>query len=362
MLDIADLEDVYRDRRVLVTGHTGFKGSWLTLWLDTLGAHVTGLSLAPPSNPNHWELLRLDVDEQYADVREAEAVADVFTRTQPECVVHLAAQPLVRRSYVAPADTWSTNVVGTVNVLEACRSTASVRAVVVATTDKCYENVQTNSPYREDDRLGGHDPYSASKAAVELVAASYRTSFFTMPESPLLATARAGNVIGGGDWGEDRLIPDFVRARMSGVPLAVRSPGATRPWQHVLDCLAGYLVLGANLLSNRRDLAGAWNFGPDANDTRSVADVLTALQRVWPGLHSRNDVADRPHEAPLLSLDSTRARTLLGWRPAWSIDDALNATASWYRRFLEDGTVSSHEQLDAYIASAHGGATRVAIP
>jgi CDP-glucose 4,6-dehydratase len=355
MLGLADFAEVYRGRRVLVTGHTGFKGSWLALWLGTLGARVTGLALAPPSNPSHWDLLRLVVDEHRIDVRDAEAVARVIVRTQPECVVHLAAQPLVRRSYANPHDTWSTNVMGTVNVLEACRTTASVRAIVVATTDKCYENTGSAVPYREDDRLGGHDPYSASKAAAELVARSYRTAFLGESESALVATVRAGNVIGGGDWGDDRLIPDLVRARAAGVPLAVRSPGAIRPWQHVLDCLAGYLLLGANLIAGKRQFAGAWNFGPDADDTRTVAQVLSVLESLWPGLCWRSDNSERPQESATLSLDSSRARTLLGWRPVWTIDDALAATASWYRRFLKNGTVSSRAQLEEYVTTARGG-------
>lgn len=360
MLGIAKLAAAYRDRRVLVTGHTGFKGSWLVLWLTELGARVTGVSLAPQSDPNHWDLLGLRIDDRRLDIRDANAVKRVVADARPDCVFHLAAQPLVRRSYVDPVDTWSTNVMGTVNVLEACRSVGVVRAIVAVTTDKCYENDGGTVPYRENDRLGGHDPYSASKAAAELAAASYRAAFMAVLESPLLATARAGNVIGGGDWGEDRLIPDLARARASGVPVGIRSPGATRPWQHVLDCLAGYLLLGANLLAGRAEFACAWNFGPDSNETRTVSQVLAGFEAHWPGLRWHASDTNGLHEATALSLDSTRARTLLGWRPAWPLDEALAKTASWYRQFLASGVVTSRGQLNEYIAAASNADLRLA--
>jgi CDP-glucose 4,6-dehydratase len=362
MLGIADLANVYRGRRVLVTGHTGFKGSWLALWLTEIGAHVTGISLAPPSDPNHWDLLQLDIDEHRIDIRDGDAVMRAVMSAQPHCVLHLAAQPLVRRSYGTPVDTWSTNVMGTVDLLEACRASSSIRTIIVATTDKCYENNESRGAYREDDRLGGHDPYSASKAATELVAASYRTAFMGTSQSPLLATVRAGNVIGGGDWGEDRLIPDLVRAQASETTLAVRSPNATRPWQHVLDCLAGYLLLGANLLAGKREFGRAWNFGPNVDNTLTVTEMLAKLQAGWPGLRWYNDDSHGPRESSMLSLDSTRARTLLGWRPVWSIDEALAKTALWYRRFLENGAVSSREQLAEYVAAAQKAFPRLATP
>jgi len=240
---------------------------------------------------------------------------------------------------------------GTVNVLEACRSISSVQAIVVVTTDKCYELRPTTAPYRECDRLGGHDPYAASKAAAELAVSSYRAALAAEIGSPLLATARAGNVIGGGDWAEDRLIPDVARACASGTSLAVRSPSATRPWQHVLDCLAGYLQLGATLMAGRSEFACAWNFGPAAEDACTVAEVLTKFQSHWPGLRWHESSMNGPHEASTLTLDSTRARTLLGWRPVWTLDAALAATASWYRRFFETKFVASREQLDEYAAA-----------
>ncbi|MGV2288753.1 CDP-glucose 4,6-dehydratase [Trinickia sp. YCB016] len=344
--------DIYRNRRVLLTGHTGFKGSWLALWLTRLGAQVTGASLAPAGTPNHWDLLKLDAVDHRIDIRDSDAVARLVEDTQPEVVFHLAAQPLVRRSYAAPIETWATNVMGTCHVLEACRTISSVKAIVSVTTDKCYENHEWVWGYRECDRLGGHDPYSASKAAAELVAASYRASFMSNPDSPLLATARAGNVIGGGDWSEDRLIPDLVRAVAGGVSLEIRSPKATRPWQHVLESLSGYLLLGQQLLTGQSRFAEAWNFGPDAHGNRSVSDVLQRIVESWPDAKWHVTNQTHPHEAQLLSLDSTKAHTMLGWQPVWGFDDALRQTADWYRAWLTSGEIVSARQLDQYVMNA----------
>lgn len=340
--------DVYRNRRVLVTGHTGFKGSWLSLWLESLGASVTGIALAPESQPNHWNLLELGIDSRIQDIRDASAIRDAIQTVAPEIVFHLAAQPLVRRSYRDPLSTWQTNVQGTANVLEACRGLPSLKAVVVITSDKCYENQEWLWGYRENDRLGGHDPYSASKAAAELVAASYRTAFFEASSGPLLATARAGNVIGGGDWSEDRLIPDLVRAVATDRPLEIRSPTATRPWQHVLESLSGYLLLGQRLLHGQREFATAWNFGPGAEGNRTVADVLKQLANHWPALRWHIASTPQVHEAMLLQLDSTQARQHLGWQPQWDLATTLRLTAEWYREYLEHGHAISRRQLATY--------------
>ena len=354
MLELTPLGGAYRGRRVIVTGHTGFKGSWLCLWLHSLGAQVTGLALDPSSEPNHWDLLRLPINDHRVDIRDEAAVLDVFAEERPEIVFHLAAQPLVRRSYREPIATWSTNVMGTAHILEAVRHTPGVRAAVVVTTDKCYENREWPWAYRERDRLGGHDPYSASKAGVELVAASYRTAFLYEPGAPLIATARGGNVIGGGDWSEDRLIPDLVRSLIADKPLVIRSPHATRPWQHVLDCLSGYLVLGQHLLAGNANCAEPWNFGPEQQGNRTVEEVLQALAHDWPRLDWQVTDSQQPHEAGLLQLDSAKARTRLGWLPVWGYEQAIHQTGSWYRKWLESGEVISLDQLYAYTADATG--------
>lgn len=345
-------EDIYRGRRVLVTGHTGFKGSWLTTWLQDLGAEVTGIALPPETAPNHWSLLNPSIDDRRIDIRHPEEVMRVFDETQPEIVFHLAAQPLVRRSYRDPLETWATNVTGTAVVLEACRKTPAVRAIVAITTDKCYENNEWPWGYRENDRLGGHDPYSASKAGAELVAASYRQAFFGATGQPLLSTARAGNVIGGGDWSEDRLIPDLVRAVADGRSLEVRSPTATRPWQHVLESLSGYLFLGQRLFSGKTMFADAWNFGPDAEGNRTVRDVLERICGRWPRASWHVTEKPQPHEAMLLYLDSAKARSVLGWKPIWQLDDALAATADWYRAWLDSQQVLTRQQLAEYVEAA----------
>ncbi len=344
--------NIYKNRHVLVTGHTGFKGSWLVLWLQMLGARVTAISLPPETSPNHWNLLGLDVESFYIDIRDEKTLQQKIVEIQPEMIFHLAAQPLVRRSYRRPLETWATNVMGTANVLDACRQVEKLSAIVLVTTDKCYENKEWVWGYREIDPLGGHDPYSASKAGSELVAASYRRSFFDTPTSPLLATARAGNVIGGGDWSEDRLVPDLVRAVEAGKSLEIRSPDATRPWQHVLECLSGYLVLGQQLLEGNKSRAEAWNFGPDREGNRQVKQVLATLKAKWPAVewHCSNQV--QPHEAQLLHLESGKAREKLSWRPVWTFEEGIGATAEWYRAWLERGDVISSTQLQDYVRTA----------
>ncbi len=342
----------YQGRRVLLTGHTGFKGSWLALWLAELGAEVTGVSLDPETDPNHWGMLNLEIDDRRLDIREAEALQAVVEEVQPEMVFHLAAQPLVRRSYADPLTTWNTNVMGTAHVLEACRHAASVKAAIVVTTDKCYQNMEWNWGYRENDRLGGHDPYSASKAAAELLVASYRDSFFSGDHSLLLASARAGNVIGGGDWSEDRLIPDLVRAVADQRSLEIRSPAATRPWQHVLESLSGYLLLGQKLLAGEQVFATAWNFGPDDSGNMQVEQVLKRMASEWKELRWHVSDAPQPHEANLLQLDSTMARQMLQWLPVWGLSEAIGQTAAWYRALLTQGKAISRDQLVAYIDRA----------
>ena len=344
--------DIYRNRRILVTGHTGFKGSWLALWLEKLGATVVGISLDPDTQPSHYELLELSTDDHRVDIRDAEKIRGIIEIFQPEIVFHLAAQPLVRRSYKDPLENWSTNVMGTANVLEACRNVESVRAIVAITTDKVYANQEWPWGYRENDRLGGHDPYSASKAACELLIDSYRKAFFTENNVPLVASARAGNVIGGGDWSEDRLIPDLVRSTSDNNMLEIRSPHATRPWQHVLECLAGYLMLGQKLLESRDEYAEAWNFGPGSEDNRTVSEILNLMQAHWPKLKWEQTKTPQSHEATLLYLDHAKAKDKLNWSPVWSLEDALEATADWYRQYQEQGVVLTEKQLVKYIDDA----------
>ncbi len=327
----------WRGRRVLVTGHTGFKGAWTTLWLASLGARVSGLSLGVPSEPSLFELARVGegMDSVDGDVRDPETVARAMAAARPEVVIHMAAQPLVRRSFTRPRETFETNVMGTVNVLDAVRVLEGVRAVVIVTSDKCYENREHERAHREQDPIGGHDPYSASKGAAELVTSAYRCSFFSGPDGPGVASARAGNVIGGGDWGEDRLVPDIVRAALAGQTLRVRNPDAVRPWQHVLCPLSGYLVL-AQALCESPEHACAWNFGPDERDARTVAWIVERVSQLWPGgVRWTHDEGPHPHEAHHLRLDCTRARERLGWRPVMGLEDALLATVDWYRALGE---------------------------
>ncbi len=353
----------WRDKRVLVTGHTGFKGGWLTLWLKHLGAEITGLALAPSTQPNLFT--EADIagacDSRIVDVRDANAVVDVVRVARPEIVFHLAAQPLVRASYDDAAATWTTNVMGTIALLDALRVVKTARAVVVVTSDKCYEQSGAQSgvarAFREGDALGGHDPYSSSKAAAEIATASWRRSFFDGSAAGAttgVATARAGNVIGGGDWAADRLIPDLVRGAMHGRSVPIRYPDATRPWQHVLDPLRGYLMLAERLALEPHRYGGAWNFGPDAEGSIPVADVAErfaqALGRgaLW---HVAEDAS--LHEAATLTLDSTKARDQLGWRPLWAIDESIARTADGYRVALDGGEVraSMQNQIASHDAS-----------
>jgi CDP-glucose 4,6-dehydratase len=329
----------WRDRRVLLTGHTGFKGAWLSLWLQSLGARVVGVSLGePPTEPSLYALARVGegmTDSVVCDIRDPVALGAAVASARPEVVIHMAAQPLVRRSFAAPRETYETNVMGTVNLLDAVRACEGVRAVVVVTSDKCYEPAESERGYREGDPLGGHDPYSSSKAAAELVTSAYRRSFFSGPDGPRVASARAGNVIGGGDWGEDRLVPDIVRAAVAGEVLRVRNPGAVRPWQHVLCPLAGYLLL-AQALCAAPKYARAWNFGPSQTDACTVRSIVERFDQLWPGgIRWQCDGGAHPPETHHLRLDSTLARIQLGWEPPLGLNEGVVATAAWYQGWRE---------------------------
>jgi CDP-glucose 4,6-dehydratase len=328
----------WRDRRVFLTGHTGFKGAWLALWLQSLGARVTGFSASPPTEPSLYELARVGegMTSVEGDVRDPESLAGAVAESEPEVVIHMAAQALVRRSFLEPRETYATNVMGTVNVLDAVRREGgSVRALVSVTSDKCYENREWEWGYREDEPMGGHDPYSNSKGCAELVTSAFRSSFFSAPDGPHVASARAGNVIGGGDWGEDRLVPDIMRAALAGETVPVRNPNSIRPWQHVLNPLSGYLML-AQALWDSPEHASGWNFGPAEADARPVGWLVERMAELWPQeLRWELDDGPHPHEARYLKLDSSRARMRLGWRPPVALDEALASIVEWYQALGE---------------------------
>ena len=338
----------WHGRRVLLTGHTGFKGSWLSLWLSALGAHVTGFSNEVPGPPSLFEAARVAelVDHRIGDVRDRDAVAAAVREARPEVVLHLAAQPFVRRSFREPVETYATNVMGTVHVLDAVRQAGDVLATVVVTSDKCYDNRGQGRPFTEDDCMGGHDPYSNSKGAAELVTDAYRRSY----ELPI-ASGRAGNVIGGGDWGEDRLIPDMMRGALAGTPIPIRRPDAVRPWQHVLNPLSGYLLLAQTLAAGEHQVAEGWNFGPPPDDAQPVAHIVERLTALWPGeLRWDVDPGPHPHEATYLALDSTKARERLGWAPAWDLEQTLASIVGWFVAYGdgEDMRAVTREQIDAF--------------
>jgi CDP-glucose 4,6-dehydratase len=354
---------LFEGRSVFVTGHTGFKGSWLSLWLSSLGARVTGYALAPPTDPSNFEASRVRevlTDHVESDVRDLDRLRESLRQCQPDVVFHLAAQPLVRESYRCPLETFETNVMGTANLLEAVRTLGLRCAVVIVTSDKCYENFEWQWGYRESDRLGGRDPYSGSKGAAELVTSSYHRSFFPVDRlrehGVAVATARAGNVIGGGDWSADHIIVDSVAALNEGRAVPVRSPNAIRPWQHVLESLSGYLTLASCLMDDEASrYCGAWNFGPDIDDSVSVSNLVQLLMESW-GSGEWEDASDpdAPHEAGVLRLCIDKARTELGWRPRWDVKKAIETTAAWYRSYFGDPTSARRicmEQIEQFVST-----------
>ena len=329
----------WNGKKVFMTGHTGFKGSWLSLWLQSMGAIVKGYSLAPPTNPSLFTVadVAANMISQIGDIRDLIQLKESMLVFNPDILIHMAAQPLVRLSYVEPVDTYTTNVIGTVNVLEAARNCISLKAIVSVTTDKCYENNEWAWGYRENEPMGGHDPYSSSKGCAELVSSAYRTSFFNTQDSAALATARAGNVIGGGDWADDRLIPDILGAFEKSKSVVVRNPLSTRPWQHVLEPLSGYLVLAENLYTNGQEYAGAWNFGPKDEDCKPVNWILDQMVTAWgEGARWELDQNNNPHEAGFLKLDCSKAKQKLHWEPKWNLDLTLNLIVNWHQAWRDD--------------------------
>jgi len=337
--------DFWQGKKVFITGHTGFKGSWLCLWLHSLGAQVIGYALKPPTDPSLYELCSIDrlVRSNIADIRDSASLSKAMSAAHPDIVIHMAAQPLVRDSYKIPVETYAINVMGTVNLFEAVRSSKSVKAVINVTTDKCYENKEWIWGYRENEPLGGYDPYSSSKACSELVTAAYRQSFFNssnpsnLSTSVAVASARAGNVIGGGDWAADRLIPDCVRAILKNEKIVIRNPQAIRPWQHVLEPLSGYLILAQKLFEDGPRYTEAWNFGPDDSDAKPVEWLVDSLCKEWgDGASYVVDKGKHPHEAHYLKLDCSKARSELGWRPKWKLEKAVESIVEWTREYRDN--------------------------
>lgn len=346
--------DFYRNKRVLVTGYTGFKGSWLCQWLNKLGAELTGYSKELEVK-DHFSELNLKGDFRIGDINDYQKLKTFIDEVQPEIIFHLAAQPLVRDSYEDPLGTYQTNVIGTGNLLQACRGLESVKAIVCITTDKCYENKEWLWGYRENEPMGGYDPYSSSKACAELLISSFRRSFFNLDDygvqhQTLVASARAGNVIAGGDWSKDRLIPDLIKAAMRQETVHIRSPHSIRPWQHVLDCLYGYLLLGIKLLDGDKNFAQAWNFGPADSDIRSVEDVLSMSKQVWNELdYELNESLANLHEAKLLKLDSSQANAKLNWQPIWDCEQSIQRTIAWYKNSIENNMINTVNDINDYM-------------
>ena len=335
----------WKGKRVFLTGHTGFKGSWLALWLSKMGAHVKGFALSPNTNPSLFEVARINdiLESEIGDIRDLNILTSSLKKFNPDILIHMAAQPLVRLSYSQPVETYATNVMGTVHLLEAARQCSNLRAIVSVTTDKVYENQEWHWGYREIEPMGGFDPYSSSKGCAELVTAAYRRSFFTNIDAPTLASARAGNVIGGGDWSADRLIPDVLKAFENDTPVVIRNPLATRPWQHVLEPLSGYLILAENLYNKGQEYAEAWNFGPEDADCKSVSWILDKLVSIWGSNASwMLDENPQPHEARFLKLDCSKAKNLLDWNPKWKIEDVLQKIVDWHYHFKNKGNMQDY--------------------
>lgn len=354
---MSHLNTIYSGKKVFITGHTGFKGSWLVQWLHAMGAEVSGFSLDPITTPNLFDAADLAsiCSDHRGDLREAQPILEMMKREQPDAVFHLAAQPLVRESYERSVETFDINVMGSVHVFEAVRAVASVKALVHVGTDKVYENEEWDYGYRENDPLGGHDPYSASKAAAEIAFQSYLRSFFIPSGRILAASGRAGNVIGGGDWAKDRIVPDSVKALSEGRPIGVRNPNSTRPWQHVLEALSGYLHLGARLLQGDTKAVGSWNFGPKAESIHTVGDLSDGLVAAWgSGSWEHTGDPNAPHEAGMLTLCIDKARQQLGWEPSWEFDTTLQRTADWYRGFREGKSARDlcRRDIDTYMGAA----------
>ena len=344
---IDNFHSVFKNTRTFITGHTGFKGSWLSLWLSNLESDVSGLSLAP-KKISHWNDLKLSSVKSYiGDLRNYQYTEKVLLESDPEIIFHLAAQPLVRESYDLPIETWETNVIGTANLLQACRKLTKLKAIVIITSDKCYENKEIDRGYKEDDALAGHDPYSASKAATEILVSSFRRSFFSSKGSARLVTARAGNVVGGGDWSDNRLIPDIIRNSKNKDPLLIRYPRSTRPWQHVLDCSYGYLQLATHLILDNKIKNNAFNFGPPKSSNAKVEDILIMIKSFWPEIDWKYDNNDNPHEAGFLYLDSSLSNEALDWNPILNLKDTLQMTVEWYKNHNKN-IICSSDQLSEY--------------
>lgn len=352
-----EVSNFWQNKRVLVTGHTGFKGSWLSLWLQSMGAKVVGYALTPPTTPSLFEVARVEegMVSIVGDIRDLDHLCSTFEKHRPEIVIHMAAQPLVRYSYLDPVETYSTNVMGSVNLLEAVRKVGGVKAVVNVTSDKCYENREWVWGYRENEAMGGYDPYSNSKGCAELVTSAYRSSFFNPckyhEHGVAIASARAGNVIGGGDWAEDRLIPDTVRAITNSMSVNIRNPNSIRPWQHVLEPLSGYLLLAEKLFNDGTAYAEAWNFGPNDDDAKPVEWIMDKFVKTWgEGAHWILDNQDHPHEANYLKLDCSKSKFLLGWSPRWSLEKTIELICEWHKAHLNRAdmkSVCSH-QIEQY--------------